>query len=104
MIGKYFEGLFVGVPASRAVSGGRSRTTGIGWWICQPGPHLFRDTLHVAAAGGGFVHVVGGGEFAGEFGFLLGCEIGDAVALEQVDGVHGEYDVEIWMVDSEWKK
>jgi len=42
---------------------------------------FFGDALDVAAGGSRLVHVIGGGELAGEQGILLGGEDGVAVAV-----------------------
>jgi hypothetical protein len=79
------------VPANRRRERRESwlgRVRGRGRRVVQTRAHFFGDALDVATAGGGLVHVVGGGQLAGELGVFLGCEIGTAGAGKQGDGVH----------------
>jgi hypothetical protein len=70
------------------LDGGVSRFMGLSFGVivtcsCRhPGTHLFGDALNVATRGCGLVHVVGGGEFASQFGFLFGSEVTGRFATE----------------------
>lgn len=57
-------------------------------WLIQARPHFFRDALDIPAGGGGFIHVVGVGQFPGELGVFLWSEIGSTGASEQGNGFH----------------
>lgn len=83
-------------PVARLFLAGRRR---VGGWACKPCAHFFGDALDIAAGGGRLVHVVGGGQFAVELSVFLGGEVGTAGTGEQGDGVHGDWELEIGILN-----
>jgi hypothetical protein len=70
--------------------------------LLQPCSNFLGDALDIAAGGGGFVSVIGRRKFTGEFGFLLGGEIGDAKFLEQCSRVHAWNGLDFDLAKDHW--
>jgi len=62
----------------------------------KQGADFLDDAADIAAGGGGFVDVVGGGEFAEEGVSFLRREFAGAEALEEFVGVHGKKMLKGW--------